>query len=136
MKCVDDYSFSIWCWMLVRYANKSFKMTDHLKWTLLMINHLPSDVECWFEMEIIHSKSPNTTKECCWELFLFHLMLNVYWKWKPFIQNDQIVQKDLADNYSSYNWYWMFIRSGEISFKITKYVNRMLLINIPLPCDA
>jgi hypothetical protein len=60
------YSSSISCWRLFRNGKNSLKITKYLKIMLLMITRLPSDVECWFEMEKMHSKSPSTWKACCW----------------------------------------------------------------------
>ncbi len=142
------------------------RINKNLKRMLLIIIPLSPDVECRFQMEKIHSNhqifeknsiddysssiccwtliqkvnswsiSLNTWKALSWWLFLFHLMLNVNSKCIKLIQNHEILEKNFADNYSSFTRCWMFIRNGNVSFKIKKYSKRMLLIIIPLPSDV
>ncbi len=106
---LDYYSSCISCWTSISNGSKLFQITKYLKRILLIIIRLSSDVECGFELLSIASKSPNTWKECCWWLFIFYLMLNVDLKSKQFINNQQKLEKNVADNYSSFIWCSMLI---------------------------
>ncbi len=82
------------------------------------------------------SISLNTWKELSWLLFLFHLMLNVDSNWIKLIGTHQILEKNVADNYSSFTRCSMFIRNAKVSFKITKYLKRMLMMIIHILSDV